>query len=62
MNDLTKDELLSILEAFHYAKGNPCWTKYHDEPLLINKIQSMIDNYHEWKIPTMADYESNEMS
>jgi hypothetical protein len=47
MNDFTKDELGLILDAFHYAKDSACWTKYHDEPVLINKIQSMIDDYCE---------------
>lgn len=45
MNDFTKEELESILEAFDYARYSAHWTKYHDEPLLINKIQSMIDNH-----------------
>ena len=51
MNDFTKEELEIFLEWLHYARDSACWNKYHEHPELINKIQSMIDNYcnHEYK-------------
>lgn len=58
MSEFTKEELESIMDAFHYAKDSPRRTKYDDEPDLINKIQSMIDSYcdHQWA-PTISTYE-----
>ncbi len=50
MTDFTIDELNSILDAFHYARDSASWTKYHEEPNLINKIQSMIDKYGEHQL------------
>ena len=47
INDFTKEELDSILEVFHYARDSLSWTKYHEEPALIDKIHSMIENYRD---------------
>lgn len=48
MNDFTKEELISILDAFNYVEDDPCWRNVGgiDDPLK-SKIQSMIDNYCE---------------
>ena len=56
MNNFTKEELEEIESSliFKMDKGNPTPDKFvHD---LVDKIQSMIDNYSEIKPPTMADY------
>ncbi len=60
MNDFTKEELESIIEAFEYIESDPAWRKITgwDDGLKI-KIQSMIDNYCEITIPTMASYVCN---
>jgi flagellar motor component MotA len=57
MNDFTKEELESILYyALVYTEFGTCWTYKLHEPLM-NKIQSMIDDYTEIKIPLVTDYE-----
>lgn len=48
MNDFTKDEFVSILDAFQYIYDDPAWRKIHgwnDE--LKTKIENMLDNYLE---------------
>ena len=58
MNDFTKEELESIVQAFQYIEEDPAWrelTGWDDE--LKNKIQSMIDNYCDdpWKTRKIAE-------
>ncbi len=52
MNDFTKEELqyfLMVMKPFHWL--------WKDDPLeLEKKIQSMIDDYCEMPVPTMANY------
>jgi len=58
MNDFTKDELEQIvaaiccLDGFMDERGYP-----REDELLINKLQSMIDNYCEHET-TYTDYDS----
>lgn len=56
MNDFTKYELLSLLWAIEYVRErtNNCGDVMR---ILSPKIKEMIENYHEFKIPTMDDYE-----
>ena len=59
MNDFTKEELetlntsLSIYENRLHGHGSP--TPYTE---LLRKIGSMIDNYTEFKIPKVTDYDN----
>jgi hypothetical protein len=50
MNDFTKEELETIVDAFNHIYGAPEWrtTSGWDDELQA-KIQSMIDNYCEHK-------------
>lgn len=52
MNDFTKEELqeLRASRCYHLDDSFP------SEDALFMKIQSMIDNYCEMKLPTMASY------
>jgi len=55
MNDFTKeelDQLLSNIDSMRIYTDIENW----DEELRV-KIQSMIDNYFEFKIPKVTDYE-----
>lgn len=54
MNDFTKEELEKIIDSFDWIEGETSWDWEHP---LRNKIQSMIDNYQEIKIPKVTDYE-----
>ncbi len=55
MNDFTKEELEGMLWAF---KATQQYTGINNWGIdLYDKIQSMIENYHEIKLPTMDDYE-----
>ncbi len=44
MNDFTKDELQTFLEWLHHARDSARWDNYHEEPNLVSKLQSKIDN------------------
>ncbi len=54
MNDFTKSELEDIFDCLYYEnKGSE--EKYYEK--LLDKIESMIDNYTELTIPKVPDYE-----
>ena len=56
MNDFAKEELEQLLSwADVYTELGRSWTTKLQMPL-INKIQTMIDNYFEITTPTMASY------
>lgn len=50
VNDFTKEELETIVDAFNFIHGAPAWrnTEGWDDKLQ-EKIQSMIDNYCDHK-------------
>lgn len=50
MNDFTKEELEIFVEWLHCARDSVCWNKYYEEPELISKLQTMIDNYQHPKL------------
>lgn len=54
MNDFTKAELKYI---YDYVFQGAASIRYDHHETLKSKIQSMIDNYCEIKIPTVTDYE-----
>jgi hypothetical protein len=62
MNDFTKEELTTIIDAFNFIHGAAAWrtTEGWDDELQ-DKIQSMIDNYCEhdhkvqYRLPTPVD-------
>ena len=56
MNDFTKEELESILDAFHYLEDSPSWRNIDGwDRILADKIQSMIDNYCEHECLEVRD-------
>ena len=59
MNDFTKEDLIYMRDGVALIDEKcQCSIQMHSMlDVLHNKIQSMIDNYHEFKLPTMADYE-----
>jgi hypothetical protein len=55
MNDFTKEELELIAQCVESDFYHANWPRSMYEPLL-DKIQAMIDNYEEIKIPKTAQY------
>ena len=55
MNDFTKEELGEIKSCVYFEGWKPDGLENANQNL-IDKIQSMIDNYQEIKTPTMENY------
>lgn len=48
MNDFTKEELLTLIDAFKWIRDEPSWRNQEGwDDKLQHKIQSMIDDYCE---------------